>query len=68
MGAVDLRPVAYPPEAILTTEQMAEWLQVSPRLVEAMHLPKLLLPGSRMVRYSAGQVLQFLESGNARVA
>ena len=68
MGAPDLRPVAYPPEAILTTEQLAQWLQVSPRLVEAMHLPKLQLPGSRMVRYSAGVVLAYLESGKAQVA
>jgi hypothetical protein len=68
VGATDLRPVAYPPETILTTDDLARWLQVSPRLVEAMHLPKLQLPGSRMVRYSAGQVLRYLESGKAQVA
>ena len=59
----DIRPLAYPPETILTTEQLAEWLQVSPRLVQAMNLPKLTLPGSSMVRYSAGMVLRFLETG-----
>lgn len=55
-----LRPVAYPPETILTTEQVAAWIQCSPRLVEAMGLPRLSLPG-RLVRYSAGQVLAYLE-------
>ena len=58
------RPISYPPEAILTTEQVAEWLQVSSRLVEDMGLPRLKMP-SRFVRYSAGMVLRFLETGQA---
>ena len=54
-------PVAYPPEAILTQEQLAEWLQVSERTVKAWtFLPRLNLPGHN-VRYSAGQVLEYLE-------
>jgi hypothetical protein len=57
-------PVAYPPEAILDQAQLAEWLQVSERTVKAWtFLPRLNLPG-KMVRYSAGQVLAYLE-GNA---
>jgi hypothetical protein len=57
-------PVAYPPEAILTQEQLSDWLQVSERTVKAWtFLPRLNLPGNT-VRYSAGQVLAYLE-GNA---
>jgi len=56
----DIRPVAYPPETILTTEQVARWLQVSERTVKAWPLPRLKLPGST-VRFSAGQVLAYLE-------
>lgn len=57
----DQTPLAYPPEAILTTEQVAAWLQVSTRLVEALPLPRLQGLGPRTVRYSAGTVLAFLE-------
>jgi len=53
-------PIAYPPEAILTTEQVAEWLQCGVSTVEALGLPRLRLP-VRTVRYSAGDVLAFLE-------
>lgn len=56
----DITPLAYPPEAILTTEQVADWLQVSVRTVKAWPLPRLKLPGTT-VRYSAGQVLAYLE-------
>lgn len=61
MSEKNTRPVAYPPETILTTEQLAEWLQLSPSLVKSMNLPKLELPGSKLVRYSAGMVLAALE-------
>jgi predicted DNA-binding transcriptional regulator AlpA len=57
----DIAPLTYPPETILTTEQVANWLQVSTRTVEAMPLPKLKGLGPRLVRYSAGQVLAYLE-------
>lgn len=56
----DAHPISYPAEAILTTEQVAEWLQVSPELVDTMRLPRLAVTGRR-VRYSAGMVLAFLE-------
>jgi hypothetical protein len=51
---------AYPAEAILTTEQLAEWLQLTPDTVLEMKLPRLNLP-IRSVRYSAGRVLAYLE-------
>ncbi len=56
----DITPLAYPPEAILTIEQVARWLQVSERTVKSWPLPRLKLPGST-VRFSAGQVLAYLE-------
>ena len=37
----DAHPISYPAEAILTTEQVAEGLQVSPELVDTMRLPRL---------------------------
>ena len=54
-------PLSYPPEAILTTDQLAEWLQCSPAVVEGLGIPRLQLRGSRLVRYSAGMVLRYLE-------
>ena len=56
----DITPLAYPPSAILTTEQLASWLQVSVSTVKTWPLPRLRLPG-QTVRYSAGQVLAYLE-------
>lgn len=58
--AEDISPLSYPPEAILTTEQLAKWLQVSERTVKSWPLPRLKLPGS-LVRFSAGEVLAYLE-------
>jgi hypothetical protein len=56
----DIQPLSFPAEAILTTEQVAAWLQVSERTVASWPLPRLKLPGTT-VRYSAGQVLAYLE-------
>jgi hypothetical protein len=56
----DIGPVAYPAEAILTVEQVSKWLQVSERTVKSWPLPRLRLPGNT-VRFSAGQVLAYLE-------
>jgi hypothetical protein len=56
----DIAPLAYPETAILTVEQLADWLQVSERTVKSWPLPRLRLPGNT-VRYSAGQVLAYLE-------
>jgi hypothetical protein len=50
----------YPPESILTTEQLADWLQLSRGTVGEMKLPRLRLPG-KTIRYSAGAVLAYLE-------
>jgi hypothetical protein len=56
----DIGPISYPAEAILTTEQVARWMQVSVRTVKDWPLPRLRLPGS-LVRFSAGEVLAYLE-------
>ncbi len=56
----DAAPVSYPPEAILTTAQVADWLKVSEDAVDKMQLPRL--GGfARLVRYSAGMVLAHRE-------
>jgi len=60
MSTDDRGPIAYPRETILTTDRLAAWLQCSRSTVEAMELPRLRIPG-RVVRYSAGHVLAFLE-------
>jgi hypothetical protein len=52
-------PLAYPFEAILNTEQLAEWLQVSPRHIEGLNLPALANIGG-VKRYCAGIVLLYL--------
>ena len=52
--------LAYPPTAILKTEEVAEWLAVDVTTVREYQLPRLRLPGKN-VRYSAGQVLAYLE-------
>lgn len=64
MTQPDIQPISYPPSAILTPEQVAAWLQLSERVVADLGLPRLKLPG-RSVRYSAGQVLAFLEGRDA---
>jgi hypothetical protein len=60
MSDRDYTPLAYPPETILTRRQLADWLQDSERTVEAWPIPRLKLPGGT-VRYSAGEVLAYLE-------
>ncbi len=50
---------APPREAVLTTEQVAEWLQVSPEQVRRMNLPAIAV-GKRKWRYIVGQVLDTL--------
>jgi hypothetical protein len=52
-------PITYAPGTILTTEQVAKWLQVSPRHVELMNLPRLQGVG-RAARYEAGALLRYL--------
>lgn len=57
-------PISHPRTAILTAEQVAAWLQVSVRFVDDAGLPRLNLPG-RTARYSAGQILDYLEGRQA---
>ena len=47
-------------EAILTVDQMCDWLQVSRRQLYRLDLPTIKL-GHRTVRYSAEQVLEALK-------
>lgn len=54
------RPLAYPPETVLTIEQVAEWLQTSVRSVERLDIPCIYL-GTRTRRYLAKVVLKYLE-------
>lgn len=56
---VDLARVP-PREAILTAEQVADWLQVSVSQVHRMNLPAIAV-GKRRFRYVAGQVLDALQ-------
>lgn len=60
MASTEITPLYYARETILTTEQLAKWLQVSPQFVEGSALPRLQGLG-RLVRYSAGTVLDYLE-------
>jgi len=52
-------PMTYTPGTILTTDQVAEWIQVSSRHVELMNLPRLKGLG-RVTRYEAGALLRYL--------
>jgi hypothetical protein len=59
-------PLTYGPGAILTTQQVADWLQVSTRQVIALRLPRLSGLG-RVARYEAGMVLEHLTGKWERV-
>ncbi len=54
-------------EEILTKKQLAEWLQVSPRTIENLHVPCLNL-GYRSKRYVLSKVMKFLEERNSDAA
>jgi len=56
-GAVSFVP---PRDAVLTTEQVAAWLQISPEQVRRMNLPAVPC-GKNKWRYIASQVLTALE-------
>ena len=49
-----------PPDAILTRQDVAAWLQVRPRQVERLGVPFFDL-GLKTKRYRAGDVLEWLE-------
>jgi hypothetical protein len=54
-------PKGYSPETVLTIEQVAEWLQVSKRSAEDLHIPCFYL-GTRTRRYLAKHVLEYIEA------
>jgi hypothetical protein len=56
----ETKVVAHPPEAVLDIEQVAEWLQISKRHAEKLHIPCLYL-GTRTRRYLGKTVLEYLE-------
>ena len=58
-------PLTYGPGTILTQKDLARWLQVSDRTVRDLLLPRLRLP-NHLPRYSAGQVLAYLEGRDLR--
>jgi hypothetical protein len=59
-GSDTRQPVSYVPEAILTQEQVAQWLGVSTRTVRKLRIRRWR--GSRrLVRYLAKHVLEYLE-------
>ena len=59
-GALEARAVrAYPPEAVLTARECAEWLGVSLRHVETLHVPCFYL-GPRIRRYLGGTVVEWM--------
>lgn len=59
-GVLEQLPAAPAREAVLTTEQVAAWLQVSPEQVLRMKLPAVAV-GKHRWRYVAGQVLDELQ-------
>ena len=54
------QPVSYVPEAILTQEQVAQWLGVSTRTVRKLRIRRWA-SSRRLVRYLAKHVLEYLE-------
>jgi hypothetical protein len=53
-------PVAYPPDAILTQEQVAAWLGISTRTLRKLPIRRWA-SSRRLVRYLGRHVLQYLE-------
>lgn len=53
-------PKAYPPETVLTTEEVAGWLDVHPKTVRTLGIRTVRL-GHSTVRYLAKHVLEYLE-------
>ena len=54
------QPVSYPPEAILTQVQVADWLGISTRTVRKLRIRRWA-SSRRLVRYLARHVLEYLE-------
>jgi hypothetical protein len=53
-------PKAYTPETVLTTEEVAAWLDVNPKTVRTYGIKTVRL-GHSTVRYLAKHVLEYLE-------
>ncbi len=55
--------VAPPRDAVLTTEQVGEWLQISPQAVRELNLPAIAVGRGKRQRwrYLAGVVVDALE-------
>ncbi len=58
--APDTAPLAYPPNAVLTTAQVADWLNVEPRQVARLGVPSMKF-GHKTVRYRARDVQAWLD-------
>jgi hypothetical protein len=54
-------PIGYAPETVLTIEQVAEWLDISKRTAESLHL-KCFYLGTRTRRYLAKHILEYIEA------
>ncbi len=53
-------PIAYPPDAILTQEQVAAWLGISTRTLRKLPIRRWR-SSRRLVRYLGRHVLQYVE-------
>ncbi len=60
-GKIERAPVSYPPETVLTVEQLADWLQLSVRKVETLPIRSWYVGNRR--RYLAAHVLEWIEVG-----
>jgi hypothetical protein len=56
----DRIPKSYSPETVLTTEEVAAWLDVHPKTVRALPIKTVRL-GHSTVRYLAKHVLEYME-------
>ncbi len=65
LQAPDTAPPTYPPTAVLTTAQVAAWLQVHPRQIARMGVPPLKL-GHKTVRYRVRDVQAWLDRQAAK--
>jgi hypothetical protein len=54
-------PKSYTPETVLTTEEVAVWLDVHPRTVRGLGIKTIRL-GHSTVRYLAKHVLEYMEA------
>lgn len=59
--APDRIPIGYTPETVLTTEEVAAWLDVHPKTVRGLAI-KTVRIGHSTVRYLAKHVLEYMEA------